>query len=61
MVDSEYSTDNYKFLKMYGSINKIYGNDKIRSWHLKTKRICKYAVAKMPFVIKDIPDWYQTQ
>ena len=31
MVDSDYSTDNYKFLKMYGSINKIYGNDKIRS------------------------------
>ena len=29
--------------------------------YLKTKKTCKYAVKKLPFVIKYVPDRYKTQ
>ena len=29
--------------------------------HLKTKKMCTYAVKKLPFVIRYIPDQYRTQ
>ena len=53
MVDSEYSTDNYKFLKL--SIEqKVKNPQMLRSVpdHLKTKKMCKNAIKKLPFIIK---------
>ena len=29
--------------------------------HIKTKRMCKHAVKKLPFLIKYVPDRYKTQ
>ena len=29
--------------------------------HLKIKKMCKYAVSKLPFLIKYVPDKYKTQ
>ena len=29
--------------------------------HLKTKKLCKHAVKKLPFVIRSVPDGYKTQ
>ena len=57
MVDREYSTDDYKSSKI--SIEAIMKNPKmlkIVPYHLKTKKICKHAVKKLPFVIR-----YKTQ
>ena len=53
MVDREYSTDDYKSSKI--SIEAIMKNPKmlkIVPYHLKTKKICKDAVKKLPFVIR---------
>ena len=29
--------------------------------HLKTKKLCKHAVKKLPYVLKYVPDQYSTQ
>ena len=57
MVDSEYSTDNYKSSKI--SIRTIMTNPEILKFvsdHLKTKKMCKHTVKKLPFVIKHVLD-----
>ena len=59
MVDSEYSKDNYKSSKI--SIKTAMKNPEILNVvhdHLKTERICKHAVKKLPFVIRYVSDQY---
>ena len=29
--------------------------------HFKTKKMCKHAVKKLPFIISYVSDWYKTQ
>ena len=29
--------------------------------HLKTKKMCKHAVEKLPYLLRYVPDWYKTQ
>ena len=55
MVDSEYSEENYK--KSTKNPQMLW----FISDHLTTKKICKHAVKKLPFVIRYVPDWYKTQ
>ena len=43
------------------SNNKTTANIKICSRHLKTKKICKHAIKKFPFVIRYVPDRYKAQ
>ena len=53
MVDSEYSMNIYKTLKK--SIGTVMRNPemlKIVTDHLKTKKMCKYVVKKLPFQYK---------
>ena len=62
MVDSEYSTNNYKFLKI--STRAITKNSKILrlvSDHFKTKRMCKNTVKKLSFVIRYVFYQYKTK
>ena len=57
MVDSEYSTDDYKYSKK--SIGTIIKNPEMLKFvpdHLKTKNMCKHAVIILPFVIRYVPD-----
>ena len=57
MVDSEYSIEDYKSPKInIGVIIKIPEMLKFVPDHLKTKKICKYAVKKFPFVLRYVPD-----
>ena len=54
MVDS---VDIYKSLNI--SIGTVIRNPEMVKFvpdHLKTKKICKHAVKKLPFVIKYVPD-----
>ena len=54
MVDS---VDIYKSLNI--SIGTVMRNPEMVKFvpdHLKTKKICKHAVKKLPFVIKYVPD-----
>ena len=56
MADSDYSTDNYKSLKI--SIGTVIKNpEMIRfiPYHHKTKSMCKNAVRKLPFVTRYVP------
>lgn len=60
MVDSQYRTENYKFLK----INIETKNVEIIRFvldYLKIKRLHKYAVKKLPHVIGLVPDQYKIQ
>ena len=53
MVDIEYSTDIYKSAKI--SIGTVMRNPEILKFapdYLKTKKICKPAVKKLPYLIK---------
>ena len=53
MVDSEYSTGDYKSPKI--SIGAIMKNPKMLKFvpdYLKTKPICKHAVKKLSFVLR---------
>ena len=53
MVDSEYSTGDYKSPKI--SIGAIMKNTKMLKFvpdYLKTKTICKHAVKKLSFVLR---------
>ena len=62
MVDSEYSTKDYKTPKI--SIAAIMKNSEMLKFvpnHLKSKKLCKDAVKKLPFLITYIPDRYKTQ
>ena len=62
MVDSENSSDNCKTYKI--SIGKIIRNPKMLQIvpdHLKTKKICRNVVKKLPFIIiMYVPDLYKT-
>ena len=52
MVDSEYSTNDYKSLKI--SIRAVIKNPEMRGFvpgHLNTRKMCKYAVKKLFFLI----------
>ena len=56
MVDSKYSTD-YKSLKV--RIQVIIKNPEMLKFipdHLKTKKMCKYAVKKLSLIIRYVPD-----
>ena len=62
MVNSEYSTDNYKLLKI--SVGSIIKNSKMVRFvpdHLKTEKRCKNIVKKLPFEIRYFSDQYKTQ
>ena len=62
MVDSEYSTGDYKSPKI--SIGAITRNPEIVKFvsnHFKTKNIRKHAIKKLSFVIRYVPDRYKTQ
>ena len=57
MVDSEHSPGNYNILKI--SIGTILRNSEmliVDPDHLKTKKMCKIAVKKLPFVIRYVSD-----
>ena len=57
MIDNEYSSDNYKSLEV--SFRVIIKNPKMLrfvAYYLKTKKICKNAVKKLPFVMRYVPD-----
>ena len=57
MVDSEYSTEDYKTPKInIAAIMKKSEMLKFVPNHLKTKKLCKDAVKKLPFVITYILD-----
>ena len=57
MVDSEYSTEDYKTPKLnIAAIMKKSEMLKFVPNHLKTKKLCKDAVKKLPFVITYILD-----
>ena len=51
MVDNEYNMDIYKSVKI--SIGVVIRNPNMLKFvpdHLKTKKICKHAVKKLPFI-----------
>ena len=57
MVDSKYSTDNYKSSK--NSVGAVIKDPKMLKFVpdcLKTKQICNYAVKNIPFVIRYVPN-----
>ena len=57
MVDSEYSTDDYKSSEIsIGAIMKNPEMLRVVPDHLKTKKICNRAAKKLPFVIRNVPD-----
>ena len=56
MADSDYSTDNYKSLKI--SIGTVIKNPEMVRFipnHLKTKSMYKNAVRKLPFITRYVP------
>ena len=56
MVDSEYITNIYKSLNI--SIRTVIRNPELLKffpYHLKTKKMCKNGVKKLPFVIRYVP------
>ena len=62
MVDSAYSTNIYKSVKI--SIGKLMRNPETLKFvpdHLKTKLMCKHPVNKLPFLIRCVPDQYKIQ
>ena len=62
MVDSAYSTNIYKSVKI--SIGKVMRNPETLKFvpdHLKTKLMCKHPVNKLPFLIRCVPDQYKIQ
>ena len=62
MVDSEYSSNDYKTLKTnIGAIIRDPEVLRFDSDHLKTKQMRKNAVEKLPFVIKYASNCYKTK
>ena len=62
MVDSEYSAGNYKSSNI--SIRAKMKNSEMLNFvpdHLKTKKMCKYAVKKLSFVIRYVLSKYKTK
>ena len=62
MVDSEYSTDNYKSSKI--GIRSVIENPEMLKFipdPLKTKQMYNYAVKKLPFVIRYVSNQYKTK
>ena len=62
MVDGEYSMDIYKSVKI--SIGTVMKNPEMLKFvpdHLKTEKMCKHAVEKLPFLIRHVPDRYKNQ
>ena len=57
MVDSEYSMDIYNSLKII--IGTAMKNPELLKFvpdHLKTEKLCQYAVKKLPYLLWDVPD-----
>ena len=53
--------DIYEFLNIsIGIVMKNSGMLKLVPYHLKTKNMCKYAVKKLPYPLRYIPDQYKT-
>ena len=62
MVDSEYSMDIYKSLySSIGTVMRNLGMLKFVPDHIKTRKMCKHAVQKLPILIRYVPDQYKTQ
>ena len=62
MLDSEYNIDNYKSSKIsIGVVIKYPEMLKSILNHLKTKKMCRHSVKKLPFVMTYVPDRYKTQ
>ena len=62
MLDSKNNPNNSNTLKI--SIGTIVKNSEMLRFvtdHLKTKKLCKNSVKKLPFVIKYVPDRYKTK
>ena len=60
MLDSEHSMDIYISVKIdSGTIMKNPDMLKFVSDHLRTKKMCKYAVKKLPFLVRYVPDQYK--
>ena len=60
MLDSEHSMDIYISVKIdSGTIMKNRDMLKFVSDHLRTKKMCKYAVKKLPFLVRYVPDQYK--
>ena len=58
---SEYSKINYKPTISNAAIIKIPEMLRLVPDHLKTKKMCKDAVKKLPFIIGHVTDWCKTQ
>ena len=59
MVDS---TDIYKSLNInIGTVMKNLEMLKFVPNHLKTKKLCRHAVNKLPYLLRYVPDQYKTQ
>ena len=57
MVDSRYSTDDYKSLNInIAAITKNLQMLRFILDHLKTKRMCEILLKKLSFVIRYVPD-----
>ena len=57
MVDSEYNMDIYKSAKI--SVGAVMRNPEILKFvpdQLKTKKMCKHAVKKLPFLLRYVPN-----
>ena len=62
IVDSEYSPENYKTLKInIGAIIKNPVMLNIVVDHLKTKKMCKNPAKKLLFIIRYVSDQYKTK
>ena len=58
MVVSEYDMGIYKCVKVgTGAVMRKPEMSKFVPDHLKTTKICKHAVKKLPFVIRFVSDW----
>ena len=62
MVDSKYTLDNYKSLKLgIGEVIKRLEMLRFVPDQLQAKRLFKNAVTKLPFVIRYVTNRYKTQ
>ena len=62
MVESEYTTNINKYLKIsIGAVMKYPEMLKFFPDDLKLKNVCKHAVLKLPFVIRYVADQFKTQ
>ena len=62
MVDSEYTSDNYKSLKLgIGEVIKRLEMLRFVPDQLQAKRLFKNVVTKLPFVIRYVTNRYKTQ